>query len=98
MTDSGIEALLEAIKDAHGVEATWLESVPVKEVFHGHIVWDGEVQVYDLVGHPTAKRAYTWSHEAEGAERRLYVVLGPVADAATAVRAAIASDARAGGR
>ena len=50
--------------------------------------------------HPTAKRAFAWSHATEGTKRRFYAVLqlGPVTDAVTAVRAAIASDARRGTR
>jgi hypothetical protein len=100
MDEAGNEALREAIKHTHGVEATLLESVPVKEVFQGHVVWDGEVQVFEMVDHPTAKRAFAWSYATEGARRRFYTVLaaGPVTDAVTAVRAAIASDARRGGR
>jgi hypothetical protein len=100
MDEAGNEALREAIKNMQGVEATWVASVPVREVFGAHVVWDGKVQVYELIAHPTAKRAYAWSHATEGTRRRFYVVLqlGPVTDAVTAVRAAIASSARRGGR
>jgi len=38
MDEAGNEVLREAIKHTHGVEATWLDSVPVKKVFQGHIV------------------------------------------------------------
>jgi hypothetical protein len=34
------------------------------------------VHVFDLVGHPTASRAYAWSSPIEGSEkRRFFVVL-----------------------
>ena len=46
----------------HNCGATWRETVPVHEVFHGKTVWQGEVEVFDLNGHPKAKRAYGWSH------------------------------------
>ena len=36
--------------------------VPVHEVFNGQTVWHGDVEVFDLTGHPKAKRAYAWSH------------------------------------
>lgn len=94
-----IEALRIAIRNMHGCASTWVESVPVHETFNGQTVWQGEVQVFDLVGHAKAKRCYGWSHATDGTKRRFYAVLqlGPVIDAATAVRAAIASDAQRGG-
>jgi hypothetical protein len=39
------------------------ESVPVKEVFDGQTAWEGNVEVFELVGHPTAKQAYAWSYQ-----------------------------------
>jgi len=36
--------------------------VPVHEVFQGKTLWQGDVEVFDLAGHPKAKRAYGWSH------------------------------------
>jgi hypothetical protein len=42
--------------------ATWLGSVPVREVFKGQTVRQGDVEVFDLTGLPKAKRAYAWSH------------------------------------
>ena len=56
--------------------------------------------MFNLTGHPKAQRAYAWSYGTEGTRRRFMVVLqqlGPVVDAVTAVRAAIASDAQRGG-
>ena len=97
MDEAGNEALQEAIKHMHGCGSTWGEAVPVHETFNGEVVWDGEFQVYDLGGHPTAKRAYAWSYATEGTKRRYIAVLqlGPVIDAVTAVRASIAAAAAA---
>jgi hypothetical protein len=36
---------------------------PVHETFQGQTVWAGEVEVFDLVGHPKAKRCYAWAHK-----------------------------------
>jgi hypothetical protein len=93
-----LEALRTAIRNLHGVDSTWIESVPVHETFQGETVWQGEVQVFDLTNHPKAKRAYAWSYATEGTKRRYMAVLGlgPVKDAATAVRVAIAADAQRG--
>lgn len=96
MDPAGLDALQDAIRHLHGCESTFVESVPVTERFNGAVVWDGEVQVFDLVGHQTAKRCYAWSYATEGTKRRFVAVLqlGPVVDAVTAVRASIAAGAR----
>lgn len=93
-----LEALREAIRNLHGAEPTWIASAPVHEEFDGQVVWQGEVQVFDLTGHPQAKRVYAWSYATEGTKRRYIAVLelGPVKDAATAVRASIVADAKRG--
>src|SRR4051812_47905132 len=93
MDPAGSAALREAIRHMHGCDAKWVESVPVTETFHGKTVWDGEVQVFFLIGHPQATRAYAWSHVTEGTKRQFVAVLGlgPVVDATTAVRASIAA-------
>jgi hypothetical protein len=87
-----IEALQKAILDLHGCKSTWIESVPVKEVFKGETVWEGVVQVFEVQGHPRATRCYAWSHELEGSKkRRFFAVLhqGAVDSPEKAVRAAI---------
>jgi hypothetical protein len=94
MTDpAGLPALLDAIRHLEGCEATWIESVPVHETSNGQTVWTGDVQVFDLVEHPKAKRAYAWSHATTGTRRQFHVVLhlppvdGPVMAVKTAVYA-----------
>ena len=96
MDPAGIPALQDAIRNLHGLESTWLHSVPVVEKHEGQTVWDGEVQVFAVTGHPKATRAYAWSHEGHPGKRRFHVVLGlpPVDSAAMAVRAAIVSDSK----
>ena len=89
-----IRALTEAVRNLHGCEATWLEAVPVKEVFEGQTAWEGVVQVFELKGHPTAKRCYAWSYSTEGHKRRFVAVLhqGRVDSPEKAVRAAIVQE------
>lgn len=88
-----IEALQEAIRKLHGVESKHVESVPVKEMFEGKTVWEGNVEVFDLVGHPKAPRAYAWMHQtddAENAGRQVIVLhIRPIASPEMAVRAAL---------
>lgn len=96
-----IEALQKAILDLHGCKATWIESIPVKEVFEGKTVWEGVVQVFDLQNHPEATRCYAWSYALEGSKkRRFFAVLhqGPIDSPQAAVRAAIVGEVRKGGK
>lgn len=92
-----IKALKKAILDLHGCKATWIESVPVKEVFEGETVWEGVVQVFELIDHPKAKRCYAWSHRLDKSKkRRFFAVLhqGSVDSPEKAVRAAIISESQ----
>lgn len=73
-----------------------MESARVTETFQGKTVWDGTVEVFDLIGHPTAKRAYAWAHETDQGKTRYVAVLheGPVDSPQNAVKAAIISEQR----
>lgn len=89
-----------AVSQLHNCGAVWRESVPVHEIFHGKTLWQGDVEVFNLTGHPKAKRAYGWSHP-EGADNkgeRFVAVLEipPVESPETAVKMAIYSDIKNG--
>jgi hypothetical protein len=93
-----IERLQGAINHLHGCNSTWVETVPVKEVFRGETIWIGFVEVFTLSGHPKAKKAYAWSH-AEGkndtGERFVTVLeIPPVESPQTAVKVAIAAEVK----
>jgi hypothetical protein len=76
----------------HGCKAAHDTSQVVMEQFRGQTVWDGIVEVFNLTGHPKAKRCYAWSFLDNGEPRYVTVLeLPPVDSACTAVRAAIAS-------
>jgi hypothetical protein len=93
-----IEELRDIIRRVHGAEATHVESVPVKEMFRGETVWDGVVEVFDLVGHPSAFRVYAWAHDTDDPKnpRRHVTVLHshPIKSAEDAVKAAIVQEFR----
>jgi hypothetical protein len=79
----------------HGCDAEYVETVPVVEEFKGETVWQGDVEVFDLVGHPKATRGYGWGYvTGEGGGRRYFTVLElpPVTSPQTAVQAAIRSE------
>lgn len=94
-----IEELRSVIKKLHGVDSCHVESVPVKEVFKGKTVWDGVVEVFDLVGHPKAPKVYAWAHDTDNPKQpRKHVTvlhIPPVTSPLLAVRAAIVREFRA---
>lgn len=95
---SYIAELHDVIRRLHGVESKHVGSVPVKETFHGRTVWEGVVEVFDLIGHPKAKRIYAWaSNPNEPVAKRHFVTalhIHPVTSPLLAVRAAIVQEFR----
>ena len=86
-----------ALMQMHSCGATWRETVPVQEVFQGKTIWSGDVEVFDLNGHPKAKRAFGWSHpDGHNKTERFVAVLEipPVDSPQSAVKMAIYSDAK----
>jgi len=92
-----IEELRDVIRRLHGVEAKHIESVPVKETFQGKTVWDGVVEVFELIGHPKAPKVYAWAHETDSPERPRHVTvlhIHPITSPILAVRASIVQEFR----
>jgi hypothetical protein len=91
-----IAELQAAILNLHGCSSTYIESVSVTETFNGETVWQGEVEVFDIRGHPKAKRAYAWGHATgEDDQARRYVTvleLPPVDSPESAVKVAVAAE------
>jgi hypothetical protein len=98
MMKAYIEELRDAIRKLHGVESRHIESVSVKEEFQGKTVWEGVVEVFELIGHPKASRLYAWSHETgdlKKPKRHVTVLhIAPILSAEAAVKAAIAQELR----
>jgi len=97
MVEVEADELKRAVEAQHGGTATLAQSVPVRETFEDHPVWEGVVHVFDLEGYPQATRAYAWSSPIEGStKRRFFAVLhiGPVKSPRDAVRAAIVAEHR----
>jgi hypothetical protein len=88
-----IKTLQAAIKRLHGCDSEHVESVSVVETFRGKTIWQGLVEVFNLIRHPKAKRCYAWANEAgkTGKDVEFVAVLEvpPVKDARTAVQASI---------
>jgi hypothetical protein len=87
-----------AIQQLHQCGAMHRATVPVHEVFRGQTVWQGDVEVFDINGHPKAKRCYAWSHlDGANDERTRFVAvleIPPVSSPETAVKIAVAAEIR----
>lgn len=93
-----IAQLHSAVTHLHNCGAIHRATVPVHEVFEGKTVWQGDVEVFDLDGHPKAKRTHAWSH-LDGAkdERERFVAvleIPPVDSAQRAVQVQIVKDVK----
>jgi hypothetical protein len=88
--------LRRIIHELHGAKATYVESVSVREMHKGQIVWDGVVEVFDITGHPRASRIYAWAHDTDDPKQpKRYVTvlhIPPVVSPQTAVKAAIVQE------
>ena len=99
MPEVDSDQLGAAVEGQHGGTATFIQAVPVDERHEGETVWQGTVHIFDLVGNPTATRAYAWSSPIEGSnKRRFFAVLhmGGIKSPRDAVRAAIVAEAKSG--
>ena len=90
-----IKALKQAVEGLHNCKAKYKKKTHILETFEGQTVWEGDVYIFDLKDHPSAKLAYAWSSPVEGTNKtRFFAVLRapPVESALDAVRASIAND------
>ena len=73
------------IEQLHRCAAFWIRTERIHEVFRGETVWQGEVEVFGLAGHPRAMRCYGWSY---GESEDFITILGlpPVDSARAAVK------------
>ena len=79
----------------HKCRAEHSATVPVHEVFHGKTVWKGDVEVFNLSGHPKAKRCYGWSY-GDPEQFITILELPPVNSAQAAVKVGVAYQIRKG--
>jgi hypothetical protein len=93
-----IESLQDAIFKAHGCKAKHLRTIPVNEQFKGKPVWQGAVEVFELIDNPKAKICYAWGHHTGNKdEKSRYVMVlevPPVDSPLAAVRASIIADSK----
>jgi hypothetical protein len=92
-----ISDLKRAIGKNHGCEAQLEQIEHVMETRLGGIIWEGNVAIFLLTGHPKARRCYAWGvpsgDEAQSREITTVLELPPVTSAESAVKAAAAAKA-----
>ena len=90
-----LERLRAVIAKVHGADSKHRETVPVIERWKGKIIWEGEVEVFDLIDHPKAKTCYAWAYSDKGQEQTTAVLeLPPVISPKTAVQVAVANEVK----
>ena len=94
-SQTDVKRLQKAIKETRRCDSRHVESVPVVEQFEGQTAWEGTVEVFDLIGHPQATRAYAWSYR-DGDQIKSVTILEipPVDSPQSAVKVAIAAKAK----
>ena len=84
--------LAKIIEELHGCKATYVKTVPVLETWKDQVVWDGEVELFSLEGHPKASKCYAWAFDKDGKPEYVTVLeLPPVDSALKAVQTYIVS-------
>lgn len=98
MSKEYIERLKTAIRNLHGCESTHTGTTPVKEMFRGKTIWEGDVETFQLTGHARASICYAWalaSGKDDKATRYVAVLaVSPVHSPQDAVKASIVADSR----
>jgi hypothetical protein len=88
-----ITELAATIQRLHCCQVSHTRTETVREVVGGQVVFEGNVEVFALLGHDRALRCYAWGHlEPKGLwEVSTVLAIPPVISAETAVLAAIAA-------
>ncbi|MDB4223819.1 hypothetical protein N9850_08600 [Granulosicoccus sp.] len=88
-----IKQLSKAIEVMHECRCEHFGTEHVQERHKGEIVWEGDVEIFELKDHPDAKIAYGWGWNADTGKADYIGILNvpPVESAVGAVKAAIIS-------
>lgn len=92
LTAETVQALRQAVASLHHCKVVFIWKTRVTEKLKAGLVWDGDVYIFALKSHPTAKLAYAWSAPVEHSNQtRSYVFLHyqNIHSALDAVRATI---------
>ena len=90
------EKLKEAIERKALCQVKYLNTQPLRLVADGQITWKGNVEVFQLDGHPEAKIAFGWGVPVDENKTEFITVIGrpPLETPVQAVKAYLASKDR----
>src|SRR5262245_59584921 len=83
-----------AVQRLFKCQATFSKTVPIRQEVDGKILWEGEVKVFDLSGHPKASRCYAWTHPNDKNRTVALLEIAPVTTALAAVKAALIAESK----
>jgi hypothetical protein len=88
-----IDNLSKAITAMHECRCSHFGTEEIKEEHDGKILWEGDVEIFQIEGHADANVAYGWGWEDGDKEIQYIGILRvlPIESPADAVKAAIAS-------
>jgi hypothetical protein len=95
MESMRIDRMKSAVETLHTCNAKHVGSERVIEMLQGKVGWQGIVEVFEITGHPHAKRCYAWSFIEKGEPQYVTVLeIPPVDSAEAAVNISVVAKAR----
>ena len=72
-----LEALQRIIAEIHGCSSEHWDTVHVREVLGETVIWEGDVEIFYVFGHPKARRcfAWVWERSSIGQMVRFFAIL-----------------------
>jgi hypothetical protein len=58
-----IDALQRIITEIHGCSSEHWDTAHVREVIGETVIWEGDVEIFYVFGHPKARRCFAWVRE-----------------------------------
>ena len=93
--DKYLEELQNAIRVVHGCESIFVSTSRIRGMLDGRLAWQGEVETFDLIGHPMSQRCHAWGCEEDGRLNTTAMLeIPPVDSPRSAVDVAIAAKAK----
>ena len=94
-----LDVVKAQIEHAYSCPAYYLRTEAVVEAIEENVIWQGEVEVFGLIGHSQAKRCFAWGHayDRSALDGKIVIALEilPTVSPQNAVRAQLANDLRA---
>ena len=61
-----LSQLKQAIRTTHGCDSLHISTTRDVPQLEGATEWDGDVEIFEIIGHPKASRCHAWGHEENG--------------------------------